>query len=282
MITSSLLESILQSDNLSVRFQPIVRLLEDGPVLYGFEGLTRGPENTNMEYPSVLFEYARRKNCESLLDVACVHRIITEARALPSNAYISVNVHASTLSRSDDFVQVLSRISERCDIAPSRIIVEVIEHGAPWSTSAFHRELAELREIGIRIALDDVGVGASNIQMLVDCRPDLLKVDRYFVDGCAKDKYRQAVIGALVHLARGCGAEVLCEGVEEREDLDMVYSLGVDLIQGFYFSRPIRVDEAAGTLVMDQWSSPRAKTTPCGLHVCTELDRTETRVAPPT
>lgn len=237
-MTPSTLETVLSPQNLSILFQPFVRVENGGCSYYAFEGLTRGPSGTNMEKAPVLFEYARRKGQESVLDASCVARVFQEAELLPSGSTISVNVHASTLSRDDGFVALLQQIAERHTWPLNRVIVEVIEHGSPWSTATFHDELDALRALGVRIALDDVGIGDSNIKMLVDCRPDLLKIDRYFCHGCSKDRYRSAVVGALVHLGRGCGAEVLAEGVETPDDLEALMGLGVRLFQGFAFSRP--------------------------------------------
>jgi EAL domain-containing protein (putative c-di-GMP-specific phosphodiesterase class I) len=242
-MTPSTLEMVLRPQNLSILFQPMIAVVDSGCCYYAFEGLTRGPRGTNMEKAPVLFEYARRKGQESVLDASCVERIFQEAERLPSGSTISVNVHASTLSRDDGFVVLLQQVAERHRWPLDRVIVEVIEHGGPWSTDTFHYELDALRALGVRIALDDVGIGDSNIKMLVDCRPDLLKIDRYFTHGCSTDRYRRAVIGALVQLGEGCGAEVLGEGVELPADLDVLLALGVRLFQGYAFSEPGTADQ---------------------------------------
>ena len=245
-MTATTLETALSPQNLSILFQPFVRADGEGCSYFAFEGLTRGPRGTNMEKAPVLFEYARRKGQESALDAACVGRIFQEAEGLPPGSTISVNVHASTLSRDHGFVSLLQRVAEGHSWPLNRVIVEVIEHGAPWSTGTFHYELDALRELGARIAVDDVGMGDSNIKMLVDCRPDLLKIDRYFTHGCSNDRCRKAVVGALIHIGAGCGAEVLAEGVETFEDIEVLMTLGVRLFQGFAFSRPAPASQFRG------------------------------------
>ena len=117
--------------------------------------------------------------------------------------------------------------------------VEIVEHAPPWDSEAFLRALASLRQLGTSIALDDVGLGQSNFKMLLDASPEFLKLDRYFVDGCTHDPKRRAVIGSIEELARRFGARVIAEGVETEEDLLTVRALGVSLVQGFLFSKPL-------------------------------------------
>jgi EAL domain-containing protein (putative c-di-GMP-specific phosphodiesterase class I) len=95
-----------------------------------------------------------------------------------------------------------------------------------------------LRARGIGIALDDVGVGHSNYSMMLDCRPDLIKIDRYLVAGCHADPQRQAVLESIARLAPRLGARAVAEGVEEPDDLGTIRALGIDLVQGFLLSRP--------------------------------------------
>src|SRR6185369_8891608 len=108
---------------------------------------------------------------------------------------------------------------------------------------AFRNALAGLRDIGARIALDDVGLGHSNFLMILECRPEYFKIDRYFVHGARSDFYRQAVLGSVVHLAKPFGARVVAEGVEDEDDLAAVRAAGIDLVQGWMFGMPQAVEE---------------------------------------
>lgn len=80
--------------------------------------------------------------------------------------------------------------------------------------------------------------------MLLDVRPDYLKLDRYFVDGCADDGHRRAVISALQQLARDFHADIVAEGVERAEDADCLQGLGITLMQGFHYAHPLAADAA--------------------------------------
>jgi EAL domain-containing protein (putative c-di-GMP-specific phosphodiesterase class I) len=79
--------------------------------------------------------------------------------------------------------------------------------------------------------------------MILECRPDYFKVDRYFVDGCHKDFHRRAVVASVAQLARPFGARVVAEGVEDPADLVALKRLGITLIQGFLFGMPLPAAE---------------------------------------
>jgi EAL domain-containing protein (putative c-di-GMP-specific phosphodiesterase class I) len=233
-----LLDRILAPGSLTVQFQPVVEMRAAKPRPHYFEALVRGPVGTSAENPSILFEYARKKSRESAVDRACVKAILEATTDLPPEATLGLNVHASTLAMDADFVKFLGASLETKGFSPRRLVVEIVEHAPPWDVSGFLHALEGLRALGARIALDDVGLGHSNFMMILECRPDYFKVDRYFVSGCAHDFHRRAVLSSVVQLARPFGARVVAEGVEDRDDLSALRRLGVTLMQGYLFGRP--------------------------------------------
>ena len=236
MPDADLLQRILSPGALRVFFQPVCEAANRRPHYY--EGLVRGPVGTTVESPEVLFEYVRRKNRSADADRACVRAILQEARHLPSDTRLGLNIHASTLALDPEFLNFLGDTAAANAIAPSRLVVEIVEHAPPWDVKGFRNGLACLRDIGARVALDDIGLGHSNYLMVLECRPEYLKIDRYFVHGCHADFYRQAVLDSVVHLARPFGAQVVAEGVEDEADLDAVRNAGIGLIQGWLLDPP--------------------------------------------
>lgn len=243
----SALNRILQPGAITPVYQPIFRLNGDEPRIDGVECLSRGPRGTNFEAADVLFEYVRLKREESLVDRACIAAAFRGASALPASLRLGVNVHASTLGRDHGFISFLQSTAAATGIELTRVVIEVVEHAPPWDGISFQSTLQQLRELGMAIALDDVGLGQSNFKMLLDVRPDYLKLDRYFVDGCTADHHRRAVITALRTLARDFDAEIVAEGVENALDAATLQGLGITLMQGFHFARPMPVD-ALGSL----------------------------------
>ncbi len=230
-----LLGAILEPGGLTVRFQPIVEVHGGDWRLHGVECLMRGPKGTNLERADILFDYVRRKREESLVDRACVRTAFAALQELPALARVSVNVHASTLGRDGRFVAYLTETASAHGIALDRLTVEIVEHAPPWDGYRFQFALEELRECGVGIALDDVGLGYSNFRMILDSRPDYLKVDRYFPAGCHRDPLRRGVLESIQTLATHFGSRVVAEGVEELADLRTVTATGIELVQGWCF-----------------------------------------------
>jgi EAL domain-containing protein (putative c-di-GMP-specific phosphodiesterase class I) len=244
-----LIHELLKPGALRIEFQPIVEFggADEGssePSLYLLEALTRGPKGSSMERADVLFEYARRKGEETTLDLHCIRAALEDAAELPGEPHLSLNVHGSTLSLPE-FADSVLEFAQASGIAPHRLMVEILEHRSRWAMEALHATLLQLRSAGVRIAVDDLGVGASNYHMLIDCRPDHLKIDRYIVRNCTSDSYRQNLLRSIVGLGSSCGATLIAEGIENAEDLAVVRELGIKHVQGWHFSRSLPASEIA-------------------------------------
>lgn len=251
---STLLDAIIEPGRLSVVFQPILEVGLARPHLHALECLIRGPKGTNAEHPAVLFEYVRRKRAEAAVDRACVRTALEAAGRLPGHARISVNVHASTLGRDSGFPAFLVDRGRAAGLDPQKLIVEIVEHSPPMDVPGFRASLAALREAGVSIALDDVGLGQSNYKMILDVRPDIYKLDRYLVSGAWNDPYRQVILDSLARMVRRLEARAVAEGVETSQELVAVEAAGIDLVQGFLFSPPLPAD----ALVAGGFLSPPA------------------------
>ena len=253
----TLLDTLVESGRLSVVFQPIFDVAVSNPHLHALECLIRGPRGTNAERPAVLFEYVRRKRAEALVDRACVTAALAEAANLETRPLLSVNVHASTLGRDTGFPSFLLDRAAAARIDPRRLIVEIVEHSPPMDVPSFRGALAALREAGVAIALDDVGLGQSNYKMILDVRPDIYKLDRYLVCNAWNDPYRQVILDSLARMVRRLEARAVAEGVETAQELVAVEAAGIDLVQGFYLARPLTRRE----LLDAGWLSEQAPAT---------------------
>jgi EAL domain-containing protein (putative c-di-GMP-specific phosphodiesterase class I) len=248
-------DRILRPGGLSVRFQPIVESDEGGWRVQAVEGLVRGPRGSTLERAEILFDYVRRKRDELAVDRACVRSILSAAAELPTGIRLSINVHALTLARDAAFVGFVLAELERQRIAADRLTVEIVEHARPWSGPALLDALHSLRQSGISVALDDFGQGESNLRMIVDCRPDYLKIDACFVRGVEADPYRRAVLQSAAALGTRIGARVIAEGIERESELDVAVASGISLFQGFLFSPPLELRQPL--LGRSDWATPR-------------------------
>ncbi len=242
MSDPALLSTLLAPGGLSPRYQPIVRWTGAAYELHAYECLMRGPTGTRLESADVLFGYVRLNHEEGLVDRLCIAAGLAGAAPLAGEP-LSLNVHASTLGRDDRFADFLLATAAAHEIAPSLLTVEIVEQTPFTDIPTFARTLAALRDAGVSIAVDDIGIGYSNYRTLVEARPDYLKVDRYLTQGIDRDRYRQAVLESTAQLARRVGARVIVEGVETQEELALAAGCGIDLFQGYYFARPAMADE---------------------------------------
>lgn len=247
MNRKTLLDRVTAPGAITAVFQPIVSIRGDRPVLHAVEGLSRGPRGSTLEAPDILFEFARRKHEEAVVDRAAIAAILGEARKLPDGLLIQVNVHASTVGRDPGFARYLGRLAEGSGISLDRLTLEILEHSNYVEESAYLAAIESLRGLGVRIALDDVGAGTSNFRMILLTRPSLLKLDRFLIDGIALDPFQQATLRAVQVVAAQAGAAIVAEGVERESDLEMLRQLEVEFAQGYFFARPRPAEELAGS-----------------------------------
>jgi EAL domain-containing protein (putative c-di-GMP-specific phosphodiesterase class I) len=251
----SVMERLQGPGAIRIEFQPIVRVHPDGVELYAVEALARGPRGTSVERPEVMFEFARRKGTESAIDMICITEAFEAYTRLPGRPLLSVNVHGATLAGVDHFSDRVLSAAKAFGIAPDSLMFEVLEFRAPWAAETFLATLGLLRDAGVHIAVDDLGVGASNYQMIVDCHPDHLKIDRHIVHGCGGDRWRRAALESIAALGRSCGAVPIAEGVETAEELETLLAAGIDTVQGWLYSRSLPPEE----LVLDRYTKQLTK-----------------------
>jgi EAL domain-containing protein (putative c-di-GMP-specific phosphodiesterase class I) len=228
---ASLLDHALMSDQLSVRFQPIFHIKDGVSRIDSLEALIRGPRGTNFERADFLFDYVRRKKAEATVDRRCIVAILNAVMKLPSHLRININVHASTLGKSPGFVDFFRHEVRRRSLSLNRVTAEIVEHAPTYNVPGLIDTIGELRDLGVRIALDDVGLGHSNYRMMLDCRPDYFKLDEYFARGVHQDADRGAVVHSIITLAESLGGCVVAEGIESKEGLATVARMGVELFQ---------------------------------------------------
>jgi EAL domain-containing protein (putative c-di-GMP-specific phosphodiesterase class I) len=244
-MVQDIIERWFAAGHVTFAFQPIVTLAVPHAV-HAVEALTRGPRGTQFEDPCVFFEYLRQTGQEARADRRCVAAAIRAAASCAPQELprISINVHPSTLERDAGFPGFLASLLAEEHFDAARVILEIIEESRPFNTRRLVAAVAELRTLGVAIALDDVGVGRCNLKTVIDVAPDILKVDRYFVDRSADDATRRVVLESVQRLAAAIGAAVVAEGVEREQDAAVARSLGIDYAQGYLFARPRPLNEA--------------------------------------
>jgi EAL domain-containing protein (putative c-di-GMP-specific phosphodiesterase class I) len=233
------LEPVFSSGELNVVLQPIVSLTDGARV--GAEALSRFPSEWNMA-PNDVFAEATSIDIGIELELLAARRAIEN---LPSiSGYLSINFSPQTL------------LDERCrqllaDTPSERVIIELSEHDPVHDYGALAAALSPLREGGVRLAIDDVGVGFSSLRHIVVSAPDLIKLDLSIVTGVASDQVLRTLARSLAEFGHEVGALVVAEGVETKEDAIALREAGVDFGQGWHFGRPGPPDQLVDSYQVD-------------------------------
>jgi EAL domain-containing protein (putative c-di-GMP-specific phosphodiesterase class I) len=239
------LEQILTGNaTFSFHFQPIVDLQRGSAV--GFEALARFSVAENRIPPNLVFEaagtYGRRLDLEE--------KVLTEAiaanRLLPPNTFLSVNVGPGYLL-SDRFDRVLAEAHSL-----RGVVFEITEDEVITDYSILHKKLALIRDRGGFAAVDDAGSGYSSLKHIMEIRPNFIKLDRSFINGCNTEPAKAVLIDMIGKAANRLDAWIIAEGIENADELDELIRLTVPLGQGFYLARP---EPAMRLLPADQIAS---------------------------
>ncbi|MBS0252559.1 MAG: bifunctional diguanylate cyclase/phosphodiesterase [Proteobacteria bacterium] len=173
-------------------------------------------------------------------------RALRDARRWP-DIEIALNVSAIEI-RSPGFAERFISLVRDYDVDPSRVEIEITEGALLNQNRVTIETLHELRNAGLRIALDDFGTGYSSLNYLRQLPVDKLKIDRSFVVGMNTNKGGEALVGAIVGLARALELSVIAEGVETEEERSQLLKLGCYNFQGYLTGRPVSADEISKCL----------------------------------
>lgn len=241
------LQDILKEEAIEVHFQPLVSIQEKSVV--GFEGLSRGVEmpSGRLIPPVVLIRKAVEEDLSLELDALFRKKVFQSFREqfyqqprMILTVNLETNLGGETPQDSLE-LDTFSKLSQRYEIDPARVAIEIVESKTK-NTHLLERFVEAQKERGFMVALDDVGSGHSNLDRIARMKPDLIKIDRSLILDLHKEYHKQEVFRSLVGLSRQIGALVVAEGVETEEEALWSLELGADILQGYYFARPQRMD----------------------------------------
>jgi EAL domain-containing protein (putative c-di-GMP-specific phosphodiesterase class I) len=222
-----LLHHALRSGDPVILFQPILDLSTG--LVTGYEALSRFTTLPDLAVDAV-FDLAQQLGQGYHLEVLAVLKAMEAGAARPPGTVLSVNLSPSSLCHP--------ALLEALPDDLSGLQVEITEHESIEYVGLFAERLDELRDRGVRIAVDDVGEAYAGLQRVMRIRPDLLKVDRSLVMRVHERPEQAALLEAVVHFAARTGALVCAEGVECAEELAVLADLDITYGQGFFIGRP--------------------------------------------
>jgi len=238
------LREAIEKQQLSLVYQPQIDL-NTGKII-GVEALSRWHHPQLGQVPPTEFiAIAERIGMikpltEWLLNTACSQAIAWKKAGF-STLRMAVNMSPSHfLDR--DIVSLIKRVIDETGIVPAELELEVTE-GIVQTDQENLTIIQELKELGVQLAIDDFGTGYSSFASLKHLKIDCLKIDKYFVDDMLIDKVALLLLGSMIEMGQGMGHEIIAEGIETSEQLDMIKILGCEIAQGYLFSKPVTADE---------------------------------------
>jgi EAL domain-containing protein (putative c-di-GMP-specific phosphodiesterase class I) len=225
-----LLQRVIEQRLIWMVFQPIVDL-EAGQVM-GYEALARSSEP---EFADVnrLFEIASQTQLLRPLEQLCWETAIAKLPAVPSTeALLFLNIELESL--------LSPHWTDFGGLRPlaHRGVLELTERAAVTDYRLFRRTLGLLSEMGLRVAIDDVGSAYSGLRVLAEAHPAFIKLDMGITRGVGQEELRAELVGLLRKFAERSRATLIVEGVETAHELQAVRNLGVRYVQGYVFGRP--------------------------------------------
>ena len=227
---------ILQAKLLTPLFQPLVSLV-DGSIL-GYEALIRGPSDSALHSPLLLFKTAQTFNLLEPLELLCRQMSIQAFAAAKVPGLLFLNVNPLLLLTSDHPSGLTKGYIQQVGLAPERIVIELSEQFQVEDTELFVSAVKHYREFGFKIAIDDLGSGFSGLKLWSELQPDIVKIDRYFIDQLHSDPIKKAFVRNIIELAKSTGSLIVAEGIETSEELITCRELGADIGQGYLLGRP--------------------------------------------
>ena len=226
---------------LRVLYQPIVSLADER--IIGAEALVRWDRpGFGLLSPDEFIPIAEESSLISAVDCWVLQEVCRRgAQWCEAGATIAVNLSARTLQQ-DDVVRTLSQALLRTSISPAQLIMEITETTLLSGTGATNLNLGRLRELGVKLSIDDFGTGHSSLSQLQQTDVDVLKIDQSFVSVMDQDASSAAIVSAIITLGHALGLTLVAEGVERATQATLLREQGCDAAQGWLFGRPLAAE----------------------------------------
>jgi EAL domain-containing protein (putative c-di-GMP-specific phosphodiesterase class I) len=214
-------------DEVETVFQPLISLESNECIAY--EALSRFPDDVDWT-TSEWFATARKLGEGAALELAAVRAALTHLDGIPPETALAINV-SPAVAVTDEFFELVAPFAHR-------LIIELTEHEPVDDYATVVAELDDLRNLGARIAIDDVGAGFASLRHILRLAPDIVKLDLSLTHGMEDGSGAHALTSAMVGFAADTGALIAAEGIETHSELDLLRKLGIDHGQGYLLGRP--------------------------------------------
>lgn len=238
-VNEKVLDYIVEDNELNIEYQPIVSVRNRQIV--GVEALTRSYYNGEYINPQSLFDFAKHHRKGKKLDIMCRNKSLEGAAELCRFSLLFLNFEAQYLDFYINRFSIIKNKLKSLGIAHNHIVIEINEE-CTRDCVLLLKFINLLRNEGFLIALDDVGAGHSNLNRLIETKPDIIKIDKKAITDINNNYFKKETTKSLVSLAKKIGAVTVAEGVETLDEAVACMKLGIDFYQGFYFSKSQKME----------------------------------------
>ncbi len=230
------LQKAIELKQLSLNYQPIVNSAEHKAESY--EALLRWNFNGTLVTPDNFIPLAEKSGLIKEIGAWVLNRACMDAVHWLNSEAASVSVNVSVIQLMDDgFIRHLDNCLQSSRLSPDRLHLEITESTFVENEQKIRFQLDQIQQRRVKISIDDFGTGYSSLSQLQTLPVNFIKIDKSFVDNVHGKG--EAIIRATQFIARELNCQTIAEGVETKQQADMLFSMGIDYLQGFYFAKPM-------------------------------------------
>ena len=237
------LENGLKNKEFQVYLQPKFDCRTEKMV--GAEALVRRVTNGILVMPDSFISFYEQAGIITYLDnfvLEEVCKLLQKWQEFGKYCYVSVNESAKHLSNKNHGIEVM-KILNHYKVSPHFIELEVTESAIIHDMELAKKAEERMHELGFIISMDDFGVGYSSFSVLKNIPIDVLKIDKIFLEGLLNKRRFQIILESIIDMAHKLRMITVMEGVESKEEVEYLKEIGCDVVQGYYFDKPLPVQE---------------------------------------
>lgn len=227
---------VLEQRKVTTLYQPIVDLREG--TMYGYEALSRGPSDSSLHSPLAMLRAADHFGLQARIEQLCVETAVRGFVARRLAGKLFVNIRPARLFDPFFKPEKLAGFLNSAGLSPRRLVLEITESDPVVEYSAMADLVGSLRDVGIEMAMDDLGEGFSSLRLWSELKPSYVKIDKHFISGLNQDPVKLQFVRSLQQIAEKSQSHIVAEGIEMVSELAMVKDLGIAFGQGYLLGRP--------------------------------------------
>lgn len=238
------LDEALKNNEFKIFLQPKFDIKTEKIV--GAEALIRREKNGILVMPNSFIEKYEKIGIITKLDMYVFKSICKKIKEWRDKGYnlLPISINESRKALYDkNYINKLERIAQKYEICPNLIELELTETAVIKDIESAKEAERKVHSLGFVVSMDDFGVGYSSFYMLKNINIDILKIDKSFSDEVIEDERGRIILQSIIDMAKKLKIKTVAEGIETKEQIEYLKQIGCDMVQGYYFEKPITIKE---------------------------------------